>query len=131
MKSNLLKWIAVALIFAVALFFGLKTPITGEAQLIGKIFLLLCLCYLIIQTLGGVFLVTSKKMPFLFFLKNLMVFIVCSTVAVSLVNIPFDMVMSSLTEREIPNSGCSIIALTLLMMVVFFKNKAHMFIEYK
>lgn len=127
--KSIIKWGALLSVMLLCAWIGIRTPLTGEAQLIGKTFLLLCMCYLIVQFLLGVFLVTSKKMGFLFFIRSLIVFIFCISLAIFLINIPFDYVMSLLENREIPNSGCSIIALTLLMVSILIKNRLHFIIE--
>lgn len=121
MKNKKLLWGVCVLLMTIAIFFGVKTPVTGEAQLIGKVLFLLSLCYCVIQFLFAVFSISSKQKKVSDFLFKILFFFFCLSVIVLLVNVPFDFIMSRLEGREIPNSGCTVIALVLFFIAIFSK----------
>lgn len=119
-KKSLLQVTLLWLLFFVFAFWGFRTPLTGEAQLIGKVFLMLCICYLVVFALTTTFAVTSKKRTFVAAIKQLMVLLVGIVGVVFVINLPFDQIMNLIAkyDREIPNGGCAFIGFGLLWVVM-------------
>jgi hypothetical protein len=116
----------IVVLFALFCLFGTSTPITAEAQLIGKVLILVNLCSIVIKVLLGVFEITSKQRSLKDFIIEIALYIFSISLILFLINVPFDYVMSVLDNREIPNKGCAIIAVALFLTTLFlsklFKN---------
>lgn len=117
----------LALVFIITTAFGFRTPVSGEAQMIGKVFLMLCICYFVVFGLIGMMQVTSKKIGFKSFVAKFAVLITFISSCILLLNLPFDyfMVFLDKHERYIPSSGCAIIAFTLLALTMIGHTVIH------
>lgn len=126
-KNTIFCYSIIPLVFLIATVFGLRTPTSAEAQMIGKVFLMLCFCYFVVFSLIGMMQVTSRKVSFRSFVGKFVVLITFISVIVFFLNTPFDFLMAFLEKREryIPNSGCAVIAFTLLVVTMIGHTLIH------
>lgn len=114
---------AIVLIsLVVFVLFGIKTPLTGEAQLIGKAFLMLCICYFVLFILLSMVSLTSKKVSWKEFGKKWFFLFYFILAILFVLNVPFDLLMQAMNGRYLPNEACTIIAFISLLITVFGKS---------